>query len=81
MTRGGRSALKTLEPSQVDVQRVLRFKLLNSATDEEDPHLDVQGTADALTEYLSGRHAERTVDVMHISNDSIFITSISSFYL
>ena len=65
----------------MDVQRVPRFKLPNSATYEEDPHFDVQGTEDALTDYLNGGHGKRTVDVVQVSNDSIFITSISSFYL
>ena len=41
MTRGGRSALKNLEPSQADVQRVLRFKWPSSATEEDGPHDDV----------------------------------------
>ena len=81
MTRRGRSALKTSEPSQVEVQRVLRFKLSNSATDEEDPHDDVQGNEDASTKNLSSRHGEWIMDVLQVSNDSIFITSISSFYL
>ena len=41
MPREGRSALKRSEPSQADVQRVLRFKLPSSATDEEASHDDV----------------------------------------
>ena len=41
MRRGGRLALKTSEPSQSDIQRVLRFKLPNSATDEDASHDDV----------------------------------------
>ena len=41
MTRGGRSVLKSSEPSQADVHRVLRFKLLNSAIVEDAPRHDV----------------------------------------
>ena len=81
MTRGGRSALKSLEPSQADVQRVLRFKLPNSATEEEGPHDDVQGNEDASTEDVSYRHGERPFDVLLVSNDSIFYIEVSSFNL
>ena len=63
MPRGGRSVLKSSEPSQVDVQRVLRFKLPNSATNEEASHDDVQGNEDASTEDVSCGLGERTSDV------------------
>ena len=80
MTKGGRSALKTLETSQADVQRVLRFKLPNSGTDKEARVDNVQEIENASIENLSFAHGERTVDVQQVSNDSIFITSFTSFY-
>ena len=58
MTRGGRSALKTSKPSQADVQRVLRFKLPNTATEEEGPHDDVQGHEDIEAGDVSYGHGE-----------------------
>ena len=71
MTRGGRSVLKSSEPSQVDVHRVLRFKLPNSATVEDAPRHHVQGNEDASTKDVSFRHGERSSDVFQVSNDSI----------
>ena len=72
MTRGGRSALKSSEPSQADIQRVLRFKLPNSTTVEEDPDDDVQGNEDTQAEDVSFGHGEQIMDVLPVSNDSIF---------
>ena len=72
MTRGGRSALKSSEPSQADVQRVLRFKLPNSTTEEEEPDDDVQGNEDTQAEDVSSGHGEQIMDVLPVSNDSIF---------
>ena len=72
MTRGRRSALKTSEPSQADVQRVLRFKLPNTATEEEGPHDDVQGHEDIEAGDVSYGHGEQIMDVALVSNDSIF---------
>ena len=81
MMRGGRLVPKTSEPSEAEVQRVLRFKLPKSAIDEEAPADNVQANEDASTKNLSSEYGEQTVDVLQVSNDSIFITSISSFYL
>ena len=72
MPRGGRSALKSSEPSQADIQRVLRFKLPSSATDEEASHDDMQGNEDASTEDLSCGLGELTSDVFQVSTKSIF---------
>ena len=71
MTRGGRSVLKSSEPSQADVHRVLRFKLTNSAAVEEAPHDNVQGDEDASTEDASSGHGERSSEVFQVSNHSI----------
>ena len=81
MMKRGRSAVKSSEPSQVDVQRVLRFKLPNSAIEEEGPHDDVQGNEDASTKDVSSKHGERPFDVLLVNNDSIFNTEVSSFNL
>ena len=72
MTRGGRLALKSSEPSQADVQRVVRFKLPNTATEEEDPHDDVQGNEDTEAGDVSYGHGEQVMHVALVSNDSIF---------
>ena len=41
MRREGRLALKSIEPSHPDILRVLRFKLPNSAREEDAFHDDV----------------------------------------
>ena len=72
MSRGRRLVLKSSEASQADVQRILRFKLPNSAIDEEASHDDVHGNEDASTEDVSCGFGERTSDVFQVSIDSIF---------
>ena len=72
MPRGGRLALRSSVPLQADVQRVLRFKLPSSTTDEEASHDDVQGNEDAWTEDLSCGLGELTSDVFQVSTESIF---------
>ena len=71
MRRGGRSALKTSEPSQPDIQRVLRFKLPDSAREEDASHDDVQGNEDAWTEDVTCGHGAGTLDVLQVRNYSI----------
>ena len=64
--------MKSSKPLQADVQRVLRFKLPNSAIEEEGPHDDVQGNEDTQAEDVSSRHGEQIMDVLLVSNDSVF---------
>ena len=71
MRRGGRSALKSIEPSQPDIQRVLRFKLPNSARKEDSSHHDVQGNEDAWTKDVTCGHGVGTLDVLQVRNYSI----------
>ena len=71
MRRGGRLALKLIDPSQPDIQRGLQFKLPNSAREEDGSHDDVQGNEDAWTEDVTCGHGAGTLDVLQVRNYSI----------
>ena len=72
MRRGGTSALKSIEPSQPDIQRVLRFELPNSAREEDAFHHDVHGNEDAWTGDVTYGHGLGSFDVLQVRNYCCF---------